>query len=244
MIDRANGGSMRSPPRSNDTPFTKEKDVKRLIILSSAVLTLSVMLAAPGGNALAQNPIVEQWGGSSAWYDPFVDHWNIERNTFSVRASAYDPDRNFPDPGSRRYVDRIVYDAFGQPVREYGWEWTSNGIPHGDLTRDQVTQIPGATINSSAGISYAFPGSQQPGFSGNFSRPTGWGPQPGTFGGPTNQGTSSGTTIFDRQGMSYLRQPGSGMQVTPTEPSGTMRDRARAAFPSFNPRSSLPRLGG
>jgi hypothetical protein len=219
----------------------KEKEMRQLLTLCSAVLTLSVILTAPGRNAWAQNPIVEQWEDGSASYDPFADHWNIQRNTVSVRASYYDPYRGFPDPGSRRYVDRTVYDAFGQPVREYGWEWTSNGVPHGNLTRERVTQLPGATINSSQGIAYD--SGSQPGFFGGMAPQSAWGPTPGRFGGPANQGSSSGT-IFDRQGMSYLTQPNSGIQATPAEPGPTFSESNRAVFPFFNPRSSLPRLGG
>ena len=87
----------------------------------------------------AQNPVIDEWRRGSASYDPFDDHLYIDRERVRVRESALDPHRSHVDRGSKRYVDRYFRDAHGRLIREYGWTWTSHGVPHGKLTRERVT---------------------------------------------------------------------------------------------------------
>ena len=106
---------------------------------SGLALCFTLAMAAP---AEAGNPVIGGWHGSSHSYDPFTDHHHIQTNSTSVRASALDYDRRYMDPGSYRYVNRYFRDQYGRLVHEHGPTWTTNGKPHGRLTRDRVTHYP------------------------------------------------------------------------------------------------------
>ncbi len=109
-------------------------------------ISLTLVALATLGNiaseANAQNPIIGGDERTDYYYDPFNDHTYINRERVSVRESALDWDRMHVDPGSRRYVDRYFRDRQGFLVHEYGWTWTSNGRPHGKLTRRRVRHYP------------------------------------------------------------------------------------------------------
>ncbi|MEM9702932.1 MAG: hypothetical protein AAF907_10875, partial [Planctomycetota bacterium] len=87
------------------------------------------------------NPIVHRDGFVDTEYDPFTNITDVNRQTLSTRASAYDPNRGVVDPGSLRQIDRWIR-VNGQWVREHGTTWTSYGVPHGHLTRDRSTFRP------------------------------------------------------------------------------------------------------
>ncbi|MCO6455936.1 MAG: hypothetical protein J5I93_11615 [Pirellulaceae bacterium] len=113
----------------------------RTTLLLAAALTL--LVTGLRSTALAQNPVIDEWRSGSAHYDPFGDHLTIERDRVRVRESALDPHRGHIDFGSKRYVDRYFRDRFGDVIHEYGWTWTSHGVPHGQLTRERVRSYPG-----------------------------------------------------------------------------------------------------
>ena len=109
----------------------------------TAIAALLVLTAA--SQSFAQsfgNPIVGGSDSQHITYDPFSDTTFIDNTRHRVRESAFDPDRNYADYGSRKYVDRYYTDEHGQTVHEYGWTWTTNGKPHGQLTREVVTYTP------------------------------------------------------------------------------------------------------
>lgn len=110
----------------------------------TAIAALTILAAANINQANAQwsNPIVDGYDRRNVQYDPFSDTTYIDNTQHRFRASYYDYDRNQADPGSRRYVDRYVTDQQGRRVHEYGWTWTTNGKPHGDLVREVVTYTP------------------------------------------------------------------------------------------------------
>ena len=113
----------------------------RALILGGITATLTI--GAAGEAVQAQNPIVGGRGWQRWGYDPWQDHWYRDRYRERARESAFDWDRSHIDPGSYRYVNRYVRDEHGRLVREYGPTWTSNGKPHGRLTRERVTHYPG-----------------------------------------------------------------------------------------------------
>ncbi len=88
-------------------------------------------------------------------YDPWNDQVTIHRHRDLVRASAWDPARGHVDPGSLHYVDRYVRDQYGRLYREQGYKWTSNGVPHGDLTKTIVHGVPGIGFNDSTRVQYS-----------------------------------------------------------------------------------------
>lgn len=124
----------------------------RQAAFSGMVLCAGLFFAAP---AEAGNPVIGGSVSQSHSYNPFSDHHHIQTDRTRVRLSALDYDRNYMDPGSYRYVDRYFRDQYGRLVREHGPTWTTNGKPHGRLTRDTVTHYPGSH----------FPGVHHPGVS-------------------------------------------------------------------------------
>jgi hypothetical protein len=144
---------------------------------AAGFVALAVMAGVNTTTASAQysNPVVNQFHSGGHHYDPFTDHHTISNHTTSIRESAFDADRNWIDPGSYRYVDRIVYDQYGRRVREHGYTWTSNGKPHGKLTRVQVTHYPGSTTypvtSNYPGSSIHYPGTLH--YPGSQWRPSG-----------------------------------------------------------------------
>lgn len=128
-------------------------------------LTMGVMVTGLLGLATSEasaqwwNPEIYNSGDrvSGIYYDPFTGRVTVRTDRTRIRESALDPDRNFADPGSRRYVDRIETDAYGVTWRVRGWQWTSNGMPHGDLTRTRIngTGIPGVDHQENDRVLYS-----------------------------------------------------------------------------------------
>jgi len=117
-----------------------------------AALVIGALVVLACGTAEAQwppfpNPVVIDTGHQYAgtYYDPFSGRWVVQTSRTSVRASTFDPNRGWVDPGSLRYVNEIQYDANGVAWRVQGYRWTSNGVPHGDLRRIRIhsTGYPG-----------------------------------------------------------------------------------------------------
>lgn len=110
------------------------------------VLTVAVTLAATSSVHGQQpfNPVVTDSGRyvTGSGYDPFSNNYVVDTHREMSRASAYDPNRGVVDPGSYRYVNRWVRDETGAMVQEYGYTWTSYGVPHGNLKRVQTTYTP------------------------------------------------------------------------------------------------------
>jgi hypothetical protein len=102
----------------------------------------TTLLATSARQATAQNPVIDMRLSTGVRYDPFDDHVTVVRNRDIVRASALDPHRDRIDPGSFVRVDRYYRDSRGRLVHEFGTQWTSYGVPHGNLTRQVVTQTP------------------------------------------------------------------------------------------------------
>ena len=111
----------------------------------SALTTLSGGLAS-GQDGIAHpwfvdpNPVVRDSGRfttgsySYGWFG-LRRHTTTHRD--QARVSAFDPDRAHVDPGSVRRVDEWVPDGRGGYCRQHGHRWTSNGVPHGDITTSQ-----------------------------------------------------------------------------------------------------------
>lgn len=149
------------------------------------LLTCSVQAQYP-------NPVVDATGRyvTGQTYDPWTDNLTVHTHQDVYRQSHFDPARNYADPGSRKYVDRWVQDQSGNWVREYGWTWTTNGVPHGDLTRSSPSQqvipsttYPGATVTpywpspgvshqGSTGMHYYNPGVSHQGSTGMHYAPS------------------------------------------------------------------------
>jgi hypothetical protein len=153
--------------------------------------------------AKAQNPIVGGGSQTDVYYDPFNDHTYVKRERISVRESAFDPGRMYVDPGSKRYIDRYFRDNNGQLVREFGWTWTSNGRPHGKLTRQRVRRYsnprPGCNgPGSGGGVTIDDQDTVVFSVGGNKRRPNN-NRRPKYNGRPGNNRRPGGTTIDDRK---------------------------------------------
>lgn len=118
------------------------------------------------------NPVVIDTGKriDGITYDPFTGRLQVSTNQDKVRDSYFDPNRNNVDPGSYRYVNRIETDAQGNRWRVTGYQWTSNGKPHGNLSRTRIsrTGIPGVDHKDTENVAYSVqstgkqPTTQQP----------------------------------------------------------------------------------
>ncbi len=117
-------------------------------------ITVLTVIGTTATKVQAQNPIVGGDRRTDVYYDPFNDHTYVNRESISVRESAFDPGRMYVDPGSKRYVDRYFRDSYGETVREFGWTWTSYGKPPGKLTRQRIRSYP----NRRPGCNGGYPG--------------------------------------------------------------------------------------
>ncbi|MEZ6132592.1 MAG: hypothetical protein R3C59_28330 [Planctomycetaceae bacterium] len=114
-------------------------------------------------------------------YNWRTGRWEVVDETEDLYQSALDPNRNRIDPGSLRNVDEQYTDASGVQWRRYGQQWTSYGVPHGNIKVERVSGLtPGVDWRRKSGSTYftdgnnrAFDGSGsiQPGS----SRPSGFG---------------------------------------------------------------------
>jgi len=177
----------------------------------STIAALFVLTAASSQTfAQYSNPIV---GGSDSQhisYDPWNDTTYIDTTKHRIRESAYDHDRHMVDYGSKKYVDRYFKDQHGRTVHEYGWTWTTNGKPHGDLTREVVTYTPNRPKYHGGGCSKGGGG-----FVERDKEIISYGNQ----GGYTNSGGNGGTFHKDKKIVSYSHIP-SQPQQPPRPPTG------------------------
>lgn len=138
--------SRRRKPRV--TGFKARKEVPMRAIPVLGILTVASALAAThsASGQPPYNPVDGDTGRyvTGSGYDPFSNNYVVGTNREMARASAYDPNRGVVDPGSYRYVNRWVRDETGAMVQEYGYTWTSYGVPHGNLKRVQTTYTPPA----------------------------------------------------------------------------------------------------
>jgi len=95
------------------------------------------------------NPTVWDSGSrvTGIYRDPYTGQIRVRTDRDQVRASALDPYRNHVDPGSRRYVNRIERDMFGNVYRVRGYAWTSYGRPHSTLTRTRIRYSGGGIVH-------------------------------------------------------------------------------------------------
>lgn len=95
------------------------------------------------------NPTVWDSGSrlTNIYVDPYTGQVRIRTHRDQVRASALDPHRNHVDPGSRRYVNRIERDMFGNVYRVQGYTWTSYGRPHSTLNRTRISYSGGGIVH-------------------------------------------------------------------------------------------------
>ena len=66
--------------------------------------------------------------------EPIIDTCHIVYEHGGWETCRVEPRACFIDPGSRICVNRWI-DYRGERVQEYGWRWTSHGVPHASLTR-------------------------------------------------------------------------------------------------------------
>lgn len=105
------------------------------------------------------NPVVIDTGKrlDGVTYDPFTGRVQVSTTQDKVRDSYFDQNRNSIDPGSYRYVNRIERDAQGNQWRVTGYQWTTNGKPHGNLSRTRIsrTGIPGVDHKDTENVAYS-----------------------------------------------------------------------------------------
>lgn len=118
----------------------------------SVVATLAVAASFfTSGNAQAQgwyNPEIYNSGRcvTGARYDPFTGQIIVRTDQTKVRESYLDPNRNHIDPGSYRQVNRIETDMNGVRWHVTGTQWTSYGVPHGNLSRRRLSNSGGPIV--------------------------------------------------------------------------------------------------
>ncbi|MEO6808789.1 MAG: hypothetical protein ABI353_06725 [Isosphaeraceae bacterium] len=204
----------------------------RAILVLGVLAAVATLAVTPTVHAQPPNPIVGDTGRyvTTNQYDPFSNNYVTGTNRDMTRASAYDPNRNVIDPGTYQYVNRWVTDEYGRRVQEYGYTWTSYGVPHGNLKRVQTTYTPpaqpynpyyppGTIQQNTTSMVY---GPQQPGQIQQNTTGMVYGPQqPGQvqqnttgmyYSGPPNtQPSTPGTIQRNTTGMRYSRpQPTGG----------------------------------
>ena len=102
------------------------------------------------------NPVIHDSGTQlqGLYYDPYSGQATVTTERTRVHRSVLDPYRNYADPYSYRYVDRIVSDRYGNLWRERGTAWSSFGRPHSDTVRERVTGtgVPGLAHHESVHV--------------------------------------------------------------------------------------------
>lgn len=113
------------------------------------------------------NPVVVDSGKqlSGISYDPFSGQVRVRTDQGKLRESYFDANRNSVDPGSYRRVDRVEV-INGQRYHVTGHEWTTNGKPHGNLSRRSLQRVaPGVVEDKNEYVGFganAVPRAQQP----------------------------------------------------------------------------------
>jgi hypothetical protein len=130
--------------------LTMSKIIRSLKKATLATFAVSAMALA-AGEAQAQgwiNPEIYNSGRrvTDARYDPFTGQIIVRTDQTKVRESYLDPNRDQIDPGSYRRVNRYETDLNGVRWHITGTQWTSNGVPHGNLSRRRVVSGGGGVV--------------------------------------------------------------------------------------------------
>ena len=138
--------------------------------ISTLIKTIFTGIVLVGiGNATAKdacawpwpwvNPEIYNSGNriSGIYVDPFTGRVVVRTDRTRVRESILDLNRSVVDPGSMEFVDEIRVDANGVQWRVRGRQWTSNGTPHGELTRTRInrTGLPGVDQEENDTVLYS-----------------------------------------------------------------------------------------
>jgi hypothetical protein len=136
--------------------------------LRAVVAVAAVTVATETPDASAQgyiNPEVYNSGRlvTGARYDPFTGQIVVRTDQTKVRESYLDPNRGQIDPGSYRQVNRYETDVNGVQWHVTGTQWTSFGVPHGNLSRKRVIRhVDGVTEDRNEHVAYdAVPGNKK-----------------------------------------------------------------------------------
>ena len=132
------------------------------------VAVAAVTVATVSSDASAQgyvNPEVYNSGRlvTGARYDPFTGQIVVRTDQTKVRESYLDANRGQIDQGSYRRVNRYERDANGVQWHVTGTQWTSFGVPHGNLSRKRVIRHgDGVTEDRNEHVAYdAVPGNNK-----------------------------------------------------------------------------------
>ena len=146
---------------------------KLALIKTVAIVAVLVAISGPTAEEAKAwpwpwvNPQIADSGKqlTGAYYDPFAGRVVIRSDRQRVRESFLDPNRGFADPGSKHWVNRHETDAQGRIWHVTGWQWTSNGVPHGNLKRSRIsaTGIPGIDHQENDRVAFSY----RPGGNGN-----------------------------------------------------------------------------
>ena len=117
-------------------------------LLLTAVSIVTIATSAPTQAQGWVNPEIYNSGRrvTDARYCPFTGQVIVRTDQTKVRESYLDPNRNQIDPGSYRRVNRYETDMNGVRWHVTGTQWTSNGVPHGNLSRRRVGGNPGGPV--------------------------------------------------------------------------------------------------
>ena len=119
---------------------------RSLLLVVVTVVTISTSSTAQAQGWI--NPEIYNSGRqvTGARYCPFTGQIIVRTDQTKVRESYLDPNRNQIDPGSYRRVNRYETDLNGVRWHVTGTQWTSNGVPHGNLSRRRVVGNPGGPV--------------------------------------------------------------------------------------------------
>lgn len=92
-------------------------------------------------------------------YDPFTGRYRVTTTQNKVRESALDPNRRYADPGSIQQVNEYQTDAQGRQWHVTGTRWTTNGVPHGNLSRRRVSSGGGIDHDERENVVFSAPNS-------------------------------------------------------------------------------------
>ncbi|QDT03025.1 hypothetical protein K227x_14040 [Rubripirellula lacrimiformis] len=110
-------------------------------IIFAITVAVSVLRIADTASAQGYyNPEIYDSGRriTDARYDPFTGKIIVRTDKTKVRESYLDPNRSQIDPGSYRNVNRYETDLSGVRWHVTGTQWTTNGVPHGNLSRRRM----------------------------------------------------------------------------------------------------------
>ena len=123
-------------PNEKVSKMLSPKMILPVVAAAVAILSTSSAVQAQGWF----NPEIYNSGRhiTGARFDPFTGRIIVRTDLSKVRQSYLDPNRNQIDPGSYRNVNRYETDMNGVRWHVTGTQWTSNGVPHGNLSRRRL----------------------------------------------------------------------------------------------------------